>query len=42
MSIRSLFMLKFTKYINVYKKEGFKGVIKIGGWKVIGIFSLFF
>ena len=43
MSIRNLFKSKFLKkYTKIYKEDGFKGVLKEGGWKVVGIFSLFF
>ena len=43
MSIKNLFKSKFlSKYTQIYKQHGFKGVIKEGGWKVAGIFSLFF
>ena len=30
------------KYIEIYKKEGFKGVIKKGGWKLLLYFFLFY
>jgi hypothetical protein len=38
MSIRK----SLNKYIQIYKKEGFKAVIKTGGWKIAGIAILFF
>ena len=31
-----------SKYINIYKKDGFKGVFKEGGWRVVGFAILFF
>ena len=43
MSIRNLFKSKFLrKYTKIYKEDGFKGVLKEGGWRVVGIFFLFF
>ena len=43
MSIKNLFKSKFlSKYTKIYKEDGFKGVWKEGGWKVVGIFTLFF
>jgi len=43
MSIRDLFKSKFLrKYTKIYKEDGFKGVLKVGGWRVVGIFTLFF
>ena len=43
MSIRNLFKSKFLKkYTKIYKEDGFKGVLKVGGWRVVGIFTLFF
>ena len=43
MSIKNLFKSKFlSKYTKIYKEDGFKGVWKEGGWRVVGIFSLFF
>ena len=43
MSIRNLFKSKFlSKYTKIYKEDGFKGVLKEGGWKVITYFVLFY
>ena len=43
MSIRNLFKSKFLKkYTKIYKEDGFKAVLKEGGWRVVGIFTLFF
>ena len=43
MSIRNLFNSKFLrKYTKIYKEDGFKGVLKEGGWKVITYFVLFY
>jgi len=30
------------KYTQIYKKDGFKGVFKEGGWRVITYFFLFY
>ena len=43
MSIRNLFKSKFlSKYTKIYKQDGFKGVFKEGGWKIIIYFVLFY
>jgi len=43
MSIRNLFKSKFLKkYTKIYKEDGFKGVLKVGGWRVIAYFVLFY
>ena len=43
MSIRNLFKSKFlSKYTKIYKEDGFKGVLKEGGWRVITYFVLFY
>ena len=43
MSIRNLFKPKFLrKYTKIYKEDGFKGVFKEGGWRVVGLVTLFF
>jgi hypothetical protein len=43
MSIRNLFKSKFLKkYTKIYKQDGFKGVLKVGGWRVITYFVLFY
>ena len=43
MSIRNLFKPKFLKeYTKIYKEDGFKGVLKAGGWRVITYFILFY
>ena len=43
MSRINLFKSKFvSKYIKIYKEDGFKGVLKEGGWKIGGIIFLFF
>ncbi len=43
MSIKNLFKSKFlSKYTKIYKKDGFKGVLKEGGWRVITYFVLFY
>jgi len=43
MSIKNLFKSKFLrKYSTIYQEDGFKAVFKEGGWRVVGIFTLFF
>ena len=43
MAIKNLFKSKFlSKYTQIYKQGGFKGVIKEGGWKIVIYFFLFF
>ena len=43
MSIRNLFKSKFLiKYTQIYKQDGFKGVLKEGGWRIIISFFLFY
>ena len=43
MAIKNLFKSKFlSKYTQIYKEGGFKGVIKEGGWKVVIYFFLFY
>ena len=43
MSIRNLFKSRFlTRYTQIYKEDGFKGVLKEGGWRVITYFILFY
>jgi hypothetical protein len=43
MSIKNLFKSKFlSKYTKIYKQDGFKGVLKVGGWRVITYFVLFY
>ena len=43
MSIKNLFKSKFlSKYTKIYKEDGFKGVLKEGGWRVITYFVLFY
>ena len=43
MSIKDLFKSKFLrKYTAIYKENGFKGVLKEGGWRVIAYFFLFY
>ena len=42
MSIKNLFRSKFlNKYIKIFKEDGFKGVLKVGGWRVITILFYF-
>ncbi len=43
MSKINLFKSKaLSKYIKIYKEDGFKGVLKEGGWKIGGMIFLFF
>jgi len=43
MSIKNLFKSKFlSKYSQIYKQDGFKGVVKEGGWKILIYFFLFY
>ena len=43
MAIKNLFKSKFLKkYTTIYKEDGFKGVLKVGGWRVITYFVLFY
>jgi len=43
MAIKNLFKSKFLrKYTAIYKEDGFKGVLKVGGWRVITYFVLFY
>ena len=38
-NLRPTFIIKYTK---IYKEEGFKGVIKKGGWKILFYFFMFY
>ena len=31
-----------SKYTDIYRKEGFKGLIKKGGWKLLVAFFVFY
>lgn len=43
MSRKNIFKSKaLSKYIKIYKEDGFKGVFKEGGWRVVGLATLFF
>jgi len=43
MLIGNLFKSRFfSKYTQIYKEDGFKGILKSGGWKVVGVLFLFF
>ena len=43
MSNKNLFKSNFlSKYSQIYKQYGFKGVIKEGGWKILIYFFLFY
>ena len=43
MSIKNLFKSKFfSKYTQIYKEQGYKGVVNEGGWKIFIYLFLFF
>jgi hypothetical protein len=43
MSKANLFKSKFlSKYTKIYKEDGFKGVLKEGGWRIVIYFFLFY
>jgi hypothetical protein len=43
MKIKKLLRVKFIQeYIAVFKEDGFKGVLRKGGWKILIIFFMFF
>ncbi len=43
MSLRSFFKIKFiSHYVTVFKKDGLKGILKEGGWKVLFYFFMFY
>jgi hypothetical protein len=43
MSQKKFFRPKFLdSYVQIFKKDGFKGVLKEGGWKVLFYFFMFY
>ena len=43
MKIKKLLRFKFLEeYIAVFKEDGFKGVVKKGGWKILFYFFMFY
>ena len=43
MSQKRFFRPKFLDfYVQIFKKDGFKGVLKEGGWKVLFYFFMFY
>ncbi len=43
MSFKEFFKFKFiSKYVAIFKKDGFKGLIKEGGWKLLVFFFLYY
>ena len=43
MSFKEFFKFNFiSKYIAIFKKDGFKGLIKEGGWKLLIFFFLYY
>ena len=42
MKIKKLLGVKFLQqYITVFKEDGFKGVLRKGGWKILFLYVLF-
>ena len=43
MTFKNSFKVKFlAKYIAIFKKSGFKGLIKEGGWKLLIFFFMYY
>jgi len=43
MVFKNPFKIKFlSKYIEIFKKSGFKGLIKEGGWKLFFFFFMYY
>ncbi|MBT6809058.1 MAG: hypothetical protein HOA52_06190 [Flavobacteriales bacterium] len=43
MKIKKLLRVKFLEeYITVFKEDGFKGVLRKGGWKILFYFFMFY
>jgi hypothetical protein len=43
MTFKNPFKVKFlSKYIEIFKKSGFKGLIKEGGWKLLFFFFMYY
>lgn len=43
MGLRKFLTPKWVdRYADIYRQEGFKGVIKKGGWKLLAAFFLFY
>ena len=43
MSVKGLFKIRFINhYASIFKKDGFKGVLKEGGWKVLFYLFMFY
>ena len=43
MSFKEFFKFKFiSKYMAIFKKDGFKGLIKEGGWKLLIFFFFYY
>ncbi len=43
MKIKKLLRVKFLEeYIAVFKEDGFKGVLRKGGWKILFYFFMFY
>jgi len=43
MKIKKLLRVKFLQeYIAVFKEDGFKGVLRKGGWKILFYFFMFY
>ena len=43
MKIKKLLRVKFLQeYVAVFKEDGFKGVLRKGGWKILFYFFMFY
>ena len=43
MKFKNPFKVKFlAKYVVIFKKSGFKGLIKEGGWKLLFLFFMYY
>jgi hypothetical protein len=43
MKIKKLLRVKFLEeYVAVFKEDGFKGVLRKGGWKILFYFFMFY
>jgi len=40
--LKSLTPKLLRKYVSIFKKDGIKGVLKEGGWKIVVYFFLFY
>ena len=43
MAFKNLFKSKLlSKYVEIFKQNGFKGILKEGGWKILIYFFLYY